>query len=53
MLGVWAPAARKAGRSQSNLMDNFICAIKIVLKGKISDEATFKEWFPIAVDEKN
>ena len=50
MLGAWVPAVR----SQSNLKDNVIQALKIVLKGnKISIEAAFKEWFPIAADNKN
>ena len=53
MLGAWVPAVRKAGRTQSSLViNNFIQALKIFLKGKISDEATFKEWFLIVADEK-
>ena len=31
--------------------DNFIHSLKSVLKDQISDDATFKEWFPIAANE--
>ena len=51
MLGAWVPATRKAGRPQMSCKDNFICTLKEVLNNQISDEATFKEWFPIAADE--
>ena len=51
MLGAWVSAPRKAGRPQSNLKDNFIQTLKVILKGQISDEANFKEWFPIATNE--
>jgi len=53
MLGAWIPMARKTGRPQSNFKDNFIQAIKTILKNKISDEAMFKEWFLVAADKKN
>ena len=52
LLGAWVPSARTPGHPQSNLKDNFIQALKIGLKGDISDEATFREWLPIAADEK-
>jgi len=31
--------------------DNFIHSLKSVLKDQFSDDATFKEWFPIAANE--
>ena len=44
--------ARKTGRPQSKFKDNFIQALKTFLKNEISDEAMFKERFPIAADKK-
>ena len=53
MLGAWVSATRKAGRLQMSCKDNFICTLKEVLNSQISNEATFKEWFPIAADKAN
>ena len=52
MLGAWVPATRKAGRSQMSCKDNFICTLKEVLDKQISDEATFKEWSPLATNKE-
>ena len=43
MLGAWVPRARKAARQQMNLKENFIQALKIVIKGENSDEAPSKK----------
>jgi len=51
-LGAWIPTVRTTGRPQSNLKDNFIQALKNILKNEISNEAMFKEWLPIAADGK-
>jgi len=50
MLGAWIPAPQKSGRLQMSCKDNFIHSLKSVLKDQISDGATFKEWFLIAVN---
>jgi len=50
MLGAWIPASWKSGRPQMYCKDNFIHSLKSVLKDQISDDATFKEWFPIAAN---
>jgi len=51
MLGAWVPAPQKSGRPQMSCKDNFIHFLKSVPKDQISNDATFKEWFPIAVNE--
>ena len=51
MLGTWVPATRNTGRPQMSCKDNFICTLKEGLNNQISNEATFKEWFPIAADK--
>ena len=52
MLGIgYQTQGKHAGRWQMSCKDNFIHALKEVLNNQISDEATFKEWFPIAADE--
>ena len=51
MLGAWAPAPQKSGRQQMSCEDNFIHSLKSVHKDQISNDAKFKEWFPIAKNE--
>ena len=51
MLRAWIPATRKADRLQTSCKDNFIQALKSVLKQEISDVATFMEQFPLAADK--
>jgi len=53
MLGAWVPTAHQLRRPQSHLKENFIQALKSVLKDNISDDAMFKEdWLPMAKDEE-
>ena len=53
ILGLWVLTACKSGRPQSHLKENFIQALKSVLKENISDDAMFKEdWLPMAKDEE-
>ena len=53
MLGVWVPTACKSRRPQSHIKENFIQALKSVLKENICDNAMFKEdWLPMARDEE-
>jgi len=53
MLGIgYQTQGKHAGRWQMSCKDNFIHALKEVLDKQISNEATLKEWFPIAADKE-
>ena len=53
ILGLWVLTACKSGRPWSDFKENFIQALKSVLKENISNDAKFKEdWLPMAKDEE-
>jgi len=53
MLGAWVPTACKSRGPQSHLKENFIQALKSVLKENIFNDAMFKEdWLPMVKDEE-
>ena len=53
MLGAWVPTACKSRSPQTHLKENFIQALKSVLKENISDYTMFKaDWLPMAKDEE-
>ena len=53
ILGLWVLTACKSGRPWSDFKENFIQALKSVLKENISNDAKFKEdWLPMAEDEE-
>ena len=53
LLGAWVPSARKPGCPQSNLKDNFIQALKIVLKVRSVTKQCSKNGFQLQQTRKD